>query len=38
MWVGGWVDWEEEKKAVGMSWCLHGLGGVEEEEAVGMSC
>ena len=22
-WVGGWVDWVEEKKAVRMSYCVH---------------
>ena len=26
-WVGGWVGWEEEKTAVGMSYCKLGVGG-----------
>ena len=24
---GGWVGWEEEKEAVGMSYCGFGMGG-----------
>ena len=26
-WVGGWVDWVEEIEAVGMRYCLLGVGG-----------
>ena len=34
-WVGGWVGWIEEEKAVGMSYCEWGFGWVGGRKTYG---